>query len=148
MTYQGLVEVIILGLGPGEHLLESILKAIQEHDIRNGVVVSGIGTLKICRMHYITHTDFPPEDAIFTLEQPLELLSVSGVIADGEPHLHGVVSHVDQEARGGHIEPGCEVAYLAEIAIHKFNELTMTRHFDPARRVKLLGLKEGRDGTM
>ena len=92
-------------------------------------------------MHYILHTDFPPEDAIFTLEQPLELLSVSGIIADGEPHLHGVVSHKDNEAKGGHIEPGCEVAYLAEIVIHKFNSLKLVRHLDKERSVKLLGSK-------
>jgi hypothetical protein len=141
MAYQGAAEVIVVALGPDELLLESIIEAIKSHDIRNGVVVSGIGTLKTCRMHYIKHTDFPPEDAIFMLEEPLELLSVSGAIADGEPHLHGVVSYADEEARGGHIEPGCRVAYLAEIVIHKFNELRMERRRDPERKIKLLGPK-------
>ncbi|GAB4335907.1 MAG: hypothetical protein Kow0099_08600 [Candidatus Abyssubacteria bacterium] len=141
MAYEGTIEVIVVALGPDELLLESILEAIKSHDIRNGVVVSGIGTLKTCRMHYIKHTEFPPEDAIFTLNQPLELLSISGVIADGEPHLHGVVSHADHEACGGHIEPGCQVAYLAEIVIHKFNELPMQRRRDPRRKIKLLGPK-------
>ncbi len=142
MPYQGPVEVIVIGLGPGEMLLESIIEAIRTHDIWNGVVVSGIGTLKTCRMHYITHTNFPPEDAIFTINEPLELLSISGVIADGEPHLHGVVTHADKESWGGHVEPGCEVAYLAEIVICKFNDLKMARHFDRNRRIKLLGTKE------
>jgi len=40
MTYQGQTEVIAIGLGPGEMLLESVIKTIQDHDIRNGVVVS------------------------------------------------------------------------------------------------------------
>jgi predicted DNA-binding protein with PD1-like motif len=141
MTHQGQTDVIVIGLSPGEMLLESVEKVIKEHDIKNGVVVSGIGTLKTCRMHYIIHTDFPPEDAIFTLEQPLELLSVNGVIADGEPHLHGVVSSGDKEAQGGHIEPGCEVAYLAEIVIYRFNALEMKRRFDKKKGVKLLGTK-------
>jgi hypothetical protein len=142
IPYTGPIEVIVLALGPGELLLESINEAIREHDIQNGVVVSGIGTLKTCRMHYILHTDFPPKDAIFTLQQPLELLSVSGVIADGEPHLHGVVSYADQEAKGGHIEPGCEVAYLAEIVIHKYPALRLQRRRDPERKIKLLGPKD------
>lgn len=141
MTYRGQTDVIAIGLGPGEMLLESIEEAIKEHDIQNGVVVSGIGTLKTCRMHYIIHSDYPPEDEIFTLEQPLELLSVSGIIADGEPHLHGVVSHADKEARGGHIEPGCEVAYLAELVIYRFNALQMKRHSDKKKKIKLLGPK-------
>ncbi len=141
MTYQGQVEIITIGLGPSEMLLESIEEAIKKHGIRNGVVVSGIGTLKTCRMHYIIHTDFPPEDAIFALEQPLELLSVSGIIADGEPHLHGVVSCADKEAQGGHIEHGCEVAYLVEIVIYRFDALEMKRHFDVERGIRLLGAK-------
>lgn len=142
MTCQGQIETIVVGLGPGDLLLECVDKVVREQDIQNGVVVSGIGTLKTCRMHYIKHTDFPPEDAIFMLEKPMELLSVSGVIADGEPHLHGVVSYADNEAQGGHIEPGCEVAYLAELVIHKFNGIAMTRHFDSDRKIKLLGLKK------
>jgi predicted DNA-binding protein with PD1-like motif len=142
MPYQGPVELIVVGLGPGDLLLESLVETIKQHDIRNGVVVSAIGTLKTCRMHYIKHTDFPPEDAIFTLKEPLELLSVSGVIADGEPHLHGVVSCGEREAHGGHVEPGCEIAYLAEVVIYKFNDLKMARHFDRTRRIKLLGLKD------
>jgi len=141
MQLRGPAEVVVVGLRPGELLLESLHEAIRKHDIRNGVVVSGIGTLRKCRMHYITHTDFPPKDEIFTLEDPLELLSVSGVIADGEPHLHAVVLHGGSETYGGHLEPGCEVAYLAEIVIHKFNKLEMARHFDPNCGVKLLGPK-------
>ena len=142
MSHAGPVEVVAIGLGPGEMLLESVEQAIKEHDIRNGVVVSGIGTLKTCHMHYITHTNFPSDNEFFTLEEPLELLSVSGIIADGEPHLHAVVSYADGPARGGHVEPGCEVAYLAELLIHKFNEFEMARHPDPDRKVKLLGPKK------
>jgi predicted DNA-binding protein with PD1-like motif len=92
-------------------------------------------------MHYILHTDFPPQDAIFTLEEPLELLSISGIIADGEPHLHGIVSRADEGAHGGHIEPGCEVAYLAEIMIHKYPDLHLERHPEPQSKIKLLGPK-------
>jgi predicted DNA-binding protein with PD1-like motif len=142
ISYKDTVEVIVLGLEPGEFLLESINEAIREHNIQNGAVVSGIGTLKTCRMHYILHTDFPPQDAIFTLEEPLELLTVNGIIADGEPHLHGIVSRADEGAHGGHIEPGCEVAYLAEIVIHKYPGLQLERRPDPQRKIKLLGPKE------
>jgi hypothetical protein len=134
-------ELIALGIQPGEMLLESVRAACKQCDIRNGVVVSGIGTLKTCHMHYIEHTDFPPIDSFYRLEKPLELLSVSGIIADGEPHLHIVVSCGDSEVHAGHLEEASEVAYLAEIAILKCNELAMTRRLDAARKVKLLGPK-------
>ena len=134
-------ELIALGIQPGEMLLESIQAACREHDIRNGAVVSGIGTLKTCHMHYIEHTDFPPTDRFYRLAKPLELLSVSGIIADGEPHLHIVVSCGEDEVYAGHLEPESEVAYLAEIAILKCNDLAMTRHPDERRKIKLLGPK-------
>jgi predicted DNA-binding protein with PD1-like motif len=93
-------------------------------------------------MHFIEHTDFPPKDKFFTLKAPLELVSVSGIVADGEPHLHIVVSCGETEVWAGHLEPESEVAYLAEIAILKFNDLAMVRRTDEKRRIKLLGPKE------
>ena len=141
MTHKGAAEFVVIGLGPGELLLESVEKAIKEHDIRNGAVVSGIGTLKTCHMHYITHANIPSDNEFFTLKEPLELLSVSGIIANGEPHLHAVVSYADTAARGGHVEPGCEVAYLAELVIQKFNDFELKRHLDKETNLKLIGPK-------
>ncbi len=142
MSSTGGTELIALGIQPGEMLLESIQAACADRDVRNGVVVSGIGTLKTCHMHYIEHTDFPPTDRFYRLEKPLELLSVSGIIADGRPHLHIVVSCGDSEVYAGHLEPESEVAYLAEIAVLKCNDLTMTRRLDGERGIKLLGPKD------
>lgn len=142
MCHTGATEIIVIGIEPGRMLLESIQEAIETHNIQNGAVISGIGTLKSCKLHYILHTEFPPDDKIFTLEKPLELTSVSGVIADGEPHLHVVVSYYDKEVYSGHLEDNSEVLYLAEIVILKFNDLKMFRHPDEARKIKLLGPKE------
>jgi uncharacterized protein len=142
MPYAGKTELITIGFKPGEMLLESIQVAIASQGIRNGAVVSGIGTLKTCRMHYVEHTGFPPRDHFFTLEKPLELLSVSGLIAGGEPHLHIVVSCGQDEVFGGHLEPGSEVLYMAEVAILVFNEHQLERQFDPDRKIKLLELKK------
>jgi predicted DNA-binding protein with PD1-like motif len=143
MQHSGATEVVIIALEPGELLLESIREAVRARGIESGAVVSGIGTLKTCRMHYIDHVGFPPTDTIFSLEKPLELLSINGLIVDGEPHLHIVVSCGSNEVYAGHLEEGSEVAYLAEIAVFTFNDLAMARHLDPQRRIRLLGPKEG-----
>jgi len=141
LEHAGAAQVVIVALAPGEMLLEGIREAVAKHDVRSGVVVSGIGTLKTCRLHYIAHTDFPPKDVFFTIARPLELVSVSGIVADSEPHLHVVVSCGQREVWAGHLEPGSEVAYLAEIALLKFNDLAMARQLDAARRIRLLGPK-------
>lgn len=141
LQHKGAMEVIAIGLEPGEMLLESIKEAIVKNDIQNGVVVSGIGTLKTCQLHHITHTNFPSTNEYYTIEKPLELVSISGAIADGEPHLHVVVSYKDKKVYSGHLENDSEVLYLAEVVILKFNDLKMTRHFDADRKIKLLGPK-------
>ena len=143
MQHNGATEVVIIALEPGELLLESIREAVRRCGIRSGAVVSGIGTLKTCRMHYIDHVGFPPTDTIFSLEKPLELLSINGLIANGEPHLHIVVSCGSNEVYAGHLEEASEVAYLAEIAVLAFNDLAIARYLDPQRRISLLGPKEG-----
>jgi predicted DNA-binding protein with PD1-like motif len=145
IPYSGSTDLLVIGFKPGEMLLESMRAAIQAQGVRNGAVVSGIGTLKTCQMHYVEHTGFPPRDHFYTLNKPLELLSVSGLIADGEPHLHIVVSCGQDEVYGGHLEPGSEVLYLAEIAILVFNDLSLERQPDTERKVKLLGLKSARE---
>lgn len=142
IPYRGEVELITIGLGPGELLLESIQEALKQYDIQNGVVISGIGTFKTCRMHYITYTDIPPKDAVYTLEKPLELNAVSGIIANGEPHIHIAVSCGENEAYGGHLEPGSELAYLAEITILKCNNHKLVRKLDPVTKVNLLQANE------
>lgn len=135
----GPLEIITIGLQPGEMLLESVRQVCRDHEIRNGVVISGIGALKTARMHHIKDTQFPPTDVFYKLDKPLELTGVSGIIADGEPHLHITVACGKERTWAGHLEPGCEVAYLAEIAIIKCNDLKMTRREDAERGIKLLG---------
>lgn len=61
------------------------------------------------------------------------------MIAGGDPHLHVVVSCGENEVYGGHLEEGCEVLYLAEVAILVFNEHRMARSRDNEWNVNLLG---------
>jgi predicted DNA-binding protein with PD1-like motif len=135
-------KIYTIGFEPGEMLLEKIEKAIKENNIRNGAVISGIGTLKRCNMHYVTHTGFPPKDVIYTLEEPLELLSVNGLIIEGKPHLHIVVSKGREKTWGGHLEHESEVLYLAEVAIMEFEGLRAERRYDKERKISLLRNKK------
>ena len=50
---------IIIRLDQGEMLLESIETVISEANIKNGVVISGIGTLSDARIHSVTITGYP-----------------------------------------------------------------------------------------
>lgn len=119
-------EIYRLRLDPGDLLLESIQELIRREDIKDGAITSGIGTLSECRMHWITTTTFPSVNKIETIRAPLEVSSISGIIADGVPHLHMTVSDTVR-AIAGHVEEGCKVMYLAEIVIESYEGVPLTR---------------------
>ena len=120
--------VIVIRLNRGDLLRESIEEAIRELDVRDGTLVCGYGTLDNCNLHMINTIDeFPAREDFPRWENyPLELVSMTGVIADGIPHIHAVISDKGK-AVGGHLELGCTVVYLAEIVIYEHRGLKLTR---------------------
>ncbi len=127
LTSTGTPKTHVIQMDPGDLLLEGVLDFIAQSGLRNGVVLSGIGTLSDCTMHMVTTTGFPPVEVKPTIaDTALELTSMQGVIAAGVPHIHMTVSTRDA-AVGGHLEPGCRVLYLAEIVVLEFDGLALTR---------------------
>jgi len=128
---------VAIYIEPGRMLLEAITQVAGQ--IKNGVVISGIGTLKSCKLHCITGTTFPPDEEFITLQnEPLELVSLQGIIADGKPHLHAVVSRGFKQNYSGHLEDSCEVLYLAEILLLPFENKKLTRSLNTELGVAVL----------
>ncbi len=120
-------KVIVLRLDQGDMVLESVTAACQRENIKDGAVISAIGTLDMCTLHMVMTTGYPAVEKFVTWEdKPLELASLSGIIANGVPHLHTVVSD-HERAYSGHLEPGCRVLYLAEIVIAQFAGMAFQR---------------------
>ena len=110
---------IIVRLDPGDDLLASVYAVIRAHGIGDGYIASGIGTLSHCMLHMVMTTGYPAVEHFAEWhDAPLELASVSGIIADGTPHLHAVVSN-DKRSLAGHVEPGCIILYLGELVIQE-----------------------------
>jgi predicted DNA-binding protein with PD1-like motif len=130
-------EVIAIRLDQGEDVLASVEAIAREKDIHTGVVISGIGTLDRARLHHITHTGYPSVDRIVEYQGPIELLSIDGIIADHTPHLHTCIS-IAENTYMGHLEPGCRVLYLAEIAIAVLDGLRLRRTPHPETGVNQL----------
>ena len=117
--------IFILSLSPGDFVLESIKDLIKKENVKNAIVISAIGTLDQYRMHYVLTTDFPPKNKFeHWKDKPLELAHIGGIIANGEPHLHVIVSD-SEKAYAGHLEDGCRVLYLAEIVIIEIRDLNL-----------------------
>ena len=123
------VDVILLHLGKGDDMLQCLNQAITEHKIKNGAVVSMIGTLDKARYHMIQTTEDDPTNGFYTVEGPIEVAAGQGLIIDGEPHIH-ICMATPEASYLGHLEEGCRVLYLAEIAIEKYSEEELTRKKD------------------
>lgn len=128
-TGAGVGRCILVGLKKGDLILESIQEVIEKTGIRNAVVLSGIGASRKMRCHRIGDLKDDPSDEIFTVEQPIEIGGFSGLIIDGIPHLH--VTFADHErAYAAHMENGCEIQYVGEIAILELLEDNLCRRAD------------------
>lgn len=113
----------LLGIEPGEYMMESINKFITEKNIRTGAVVSGMGSIDHCIMHMVS----PEGEKLKEWhDYPLELCGMAGIIADGEPHIHIVVSEAER-ALSGHPHDGCRVQFLVEVVILEFLGMDLTR---------------------
>jgi predicted DNA-binding protein with PD1-like motif len=133
--------VFRLGLGPGDSLLESIRDFIRENKIKDGAIMTGIGSLSECRLHWPKEPVYPPENVFATFKGALEITSLQGIIAESEPHLHIILAEKgDTRTLGGHLEDGSKVLYLAEITIAEFDGPAMTRRPNQ-HNVKMLQLK-------
>jgi predicted DNA-binding protein with PD1-like motif len=120
---------IIIHLGKGELILESVKREIDRLGIRNGILLSAIGSLRKATLHVITNTNELSVNRYITIEKPIELGAAQGIIIDGEPHFHLTISE-PENMYAGHMEPGCEVQYLAELAILELKDLNVTRKLD------------------
>lgn len=120
--------VIIIRLDKGELVLESIKKTIEELGITDGTIMCGYGTFSDCKMHMVTtYNEFPAGNEFPQWhDAPLELCSMTGVIAEGVPHIHAVISEKGHTI-GGHLEDGCVVSYLGEIVIYEHKNMQLVR---------------------
>ena len=109
---------IIMHLTKGEDVLASVQTEINR-----------LGYLRCAKLHAITTLEDLPANDYYGCSGPIELGSAQGLIINGEPHFHLTVSD-SEKTYTGHMEPGCEVQYLAELAILELSELNIKRASD------------------
>lgn len=120
---------VIMHLGKGELVLESIQSEIERLNIRTGIVTSGIGSARKIVYHRIGNLEKDPLNIFITMEGPTEIGAIQGLVIDGEPHLH-ITCYGEDGAYAGHLEPGCEVQYLAEVSILELLDADLVRNVD------------------
>lgn len=120
---------VVMHLGKGEKILESIISEMNRLGIKNAVLTSAIGSMRKLSYHVITETTDKSVDKYETIEKAIELGAMQGLILDGEPHFHLVCSDPER-TYVGHLENGCEVQYLLELSFLEINNISLMRKLD------------------
>jgi len=124
--------VVVARLKHGTDLLDGLRKAVEQEEIKNAVILSGIGSLTSYHVHAVDNMTFPTENVFFKAEGPQDLLNVNGYVIDGRVHAH--ITFADEEkALGGHLEPGTKVFTFAIITLGVLEEGPTLTRFDDSK---------------
>ena len=130
---------IVLKLDDGEELFECLEKAIDEYDIRSGMILSGIGMLANFEIGFFKDGGY---DWVVH-EQPHELVAMHGSISTKDEtmiHIHVGLAGPDHGLIGGHLK-GARVCVVNEILILKLDSMEFSRVLNPGSGLKELQIE-------
>jgi uncharacterized protein len=121
----GASEFVALRLDPGEDVLLSLRSAVEELKIRNAAILSGVGSLDRYHFHVVKTTNMPPGNTFVQGKGPFDILTVTGLVIDGEIHAHITFGN-SESAMGGHLEEGCRVLTFAVVVMAEAPDVDLT----------------------
>lgn len=89
----------------GTDFLEGLGRAIKEKNIKNAVILAGIGSVTDYHYHVVSDKNIPPAEEYPKASVPMDLVSVQGYILGGRIHAHMTLAD-ENSAVGGHVEDG------------------------------------------
>lgn len=131
--------VVAVRLAPGEDLLEGLAKACKEHNLNNGLILTGIGSLRCAR--FFNPVPLPERKIGYgygdpiALAGPIELLATSGMICQGDTgetlfHIHVSLSDQNGGSWGGHLIEGNKVLITADFVLGEVEDMNMGRKYN------------------
>ncbi|RAK60108.1 DUF296 domain-containing protein [Phenylobacterium hankyongense] len=117
-------------LTPGTDLRAELKRLTEAHALRAGCILSGVGSLSHARLRMPGAVG--DAEVFVTLDEPLEIVSLTGALCADGLHVHISLSRRDGSCIGGHLAPGCIVHTTAELVIGELPEVEFRRPLDPA----------------
>jgi predicted DNA-binding protein with PD1-like motif len=114
--------VVLVRLKYQADLLAGLETTVKQEKIRNGVILSAVGSVRGYHFHTVSNRTFPSKDVF--VKDPVasaDLVSMNGYVLDGRIHAHMTLATPDR-AFGGHLEPGTEVFTFAIVTIGVLND--------------------------
>jgi predicted DNA-binding protein with PD1-like motif len=127
---------IIIELERGEPLIEGVCGELEKAGIKNAIIGSAVGSIQKLIYHYPTDMGQAANDKFITINEPMEVGSLTGSVIDGQAHFH-IVAAGPNGVYDGHMEPGTEVMYLLEIIMIELCGCNLERRVTPEKVKKL-----------
>jgi predicted DNA-binding protein with PD1-like motif len=134
-----LTKIHILRVDPGEDILAAVERFIATTNLKQAVVMGGYGTMAAYHLHWVTHNRIPTDNVFRRGEGGIEILAMSGLVVEGQPHIH-IALATPEGGFGGHLEPGCIAYVVCEIFFAEVQGVDLTRQRLP---VSIKGMGRG-----
>ena len=108
--------LILVRLNPGDDLLQALTLAAKEHNIKNAVILTGVGSVISHHYHVVASTENPPKQYYTKGEAAADIVNINGAVINGRIHAHVTYSN-ETVAYGGHLEDGCEILTFSLITL-------------------------------
>ncbi len=126
--------VVVLRLKYQTDLLAGLQKMVKQENIRNGVILSAMGSVRGYQVHQVSNRTLPSRDTyVKNPTEPADLVSMNGYVIDGRLHPHITLATPDKVI-AGHLEPGTEVFTFAVVTIGVMNDVDFRRLDDKTYR--------------
>jgi predicted DNA-binding protein with PD1-like motif len=126
--------IVVLRLKYRTDLLAGLQKMVKQENIRNGVILSAMGSVRGYQVHQVSNRTMPSRDTyVKNPTEPADLVSMNGYVIDGRLHPHMTLATPDKVI-AGHLEPGTEVFTFAVVTIGVMNDVDFRRLDDKTYR--------------
>jgi len=115
--------MVMVRINPGEDVLEALKESVGKENIKNAVIVEGIGSSSAYHYHVVSDLNLPPAEIYTKAEAPADVVSISGLIIDGKIHAHVVFAN-DKVCYGGHLERGVKTLTFCIVGILITNDIS------------------------
>ena len=107
---------VLVRLNPGDDILVKLREAVKDNEIKNAVILSGVGSVISHHYHVIASMTNPPKEYFSKGNAAADIVNINGMIINGRVHAHITFSN-EKVAYGGHLELGCEVLTFSVIVL-------------------------------
>lgn len=114
--------VVVMRFKYKADLLAGMEKMVKEQNIKNAVILSGIGSVRNYHIHSVSNRTFPSKNTFYKdPSSPADIISMNGYVIDGRIHPHMTLT-TGEHAFGGHLEPGTNVFTFAIVTLGVFDD--------------------------